>query len=89
MKINKMNIYNVILDYDDPISVIVPAKSEKDAREYVDGNGEIVAIKDVTEQYPISGNKVMTALENAGFGEKEQDVIRRALDFCGLLNWNI
>ena len=59
--------------------VAVPAKTEKAAREYVKGNGEIIAVKDVTEEFPISAEKVANALFSANFGEIEMDLIIRCL----------
>ena len=43
------------------------------------GNGEVIAVRDVTEDYPISADKVRDALRKACFGEFEQDFIVRAL----------
>ncbi len=59
--------------------VAIPAKDEKAAREYVQGNGEVIAVKDVTNSYPISADKVKQALKNANFGQIEIDYITRAL----------
>ena len=59
--------------------IAVPAKNEKAAREYVKGNGEIIAVKDVTEEFPISAEKVANALFSANFGEIEIDLITRCL----------
>lgn len=59
--------------------IAVPAKNEKLAREYVKGNGEIIAIKDVTEEFPISSEKIVNALSSARFGEIEIDLIIRCL----------
>ena len=59
--------------------IAVPAKNEKTAREYVKGNGEIIAVKDVTEEFPISAEKVANALLSAHFGEIEIDLITRCL----------
>lgn len=59
--------------------VAIPAKNEKAAREYVKGNGEIIAVKDVTEEFPISSEKVANALLSAHFGEIEMDLIIRCL----------
>ena len=71
-------------DREDVFKVAVPAESEKKAREYVDGNGEVIAIKDVTTDYPISNDKVARALEAAGFGKIEMDLITRALYQIGI-----
>ena len=73
--------YFVYLDdgTEDVLKVAIPAKNEKDAREYVNGNGEVIAIRDVTERYPISAEDVARALLNAGFGQTEVDLITRTL----------
>lgn len=59
----------------------VPAKNEKAAADYVTGNGDIIAIKDVTKDYPISAEAVAVALQNANFSSKEIDFIVRCLTF--------
>lgn len=77
-----MKKYMVYMDDGrDCFKVAVPAKDEKAARRYVEGNGEIVAVKDVTEDYPISLDKVTRALKNAGFGQIEIDLVGRCLSF--------
>ena len=77
----RLNKYFVYLDdgTEDVLKVAVPAKSEKDAREYVNGNGEVIAIRDITDRYPISADQVAKALINAGFGRTEVDLITRTL----------
>ena len=62
----------------------IPAKNEKDARKYVEGNGEVIAVKDVTRDFPISAEKVATALLNANFGENEINYITRCLKICNI-----
>lgn len=64
--------------------VIVPAKSEKDAREFVSGNGEVIAVKDVTKDFPISASEVSGALQGAGFGKYAIDLILRTLSRTGI-----
>lgn len=64
--------------------VAVPATSEKAARKYVEGNGEVVTVKDVTKDFPISLDKVAQALKNAQFGQTEIDLITRCLFFDGI-----
>lgn len=59
----------------------IPAANEKAARKYVEGNGEVIAIKDVTKDFPISLDKVVQALKNAQFGQIEIDLITRCLSF--------
>lgn len=65
--------------------IAVPAKNEKAAREYVKGNGEIIAVKDVTEDFPISAEKVANALFSANFGEIEMDLIIRCLQMNNIV----
>lgn len=63
------------------IKWLVPAANEKAARKYVEGNGEVIAVKDITDDYPISLDKVVQALRNAQFGQTEIDLITRCLSF--------
>ena len=63
----------------DCFKIAVSAKNEKEARQYVEGNGEIIAVKDVTKDYPISIDKVVDALINANFGCDEIAFIERCL----------
>lgn len=62
--------------------VCVLAKNEKDARADVVGNGEVIAVKDVTEDYPISSRKVADALALAHFGQIEISLIIRCLELA-------
>jgi hypothetical protein len=61
--------------------VAVPAIDEEAAQKYVEGNGEVIAVKDITDDYPIDLNKVAHALRNAQFGLVEIDLITRCLRF--------
>lgn len=71
-----MKKYMVYLDDGkDCFKVAVPAVNEKAARKYVEGNGEVIAVKDITEDFPISLDKVVQALKNAQFGQIEIDLI--------------
>ena len=45
----------------------------------VQGNGEVIAVKNITEEYPISVDAVADALKRAGFGEVEMMLIIRTL----------
>ena len=65
----------------DCFKVAVPAVSEKAVRKYVEGNGEVVAVKDVTKDFPINLDKVVQALKSAQFGQIEIDFISRCLYF--------
>ena len=61
-----MKKYMVYMDDGrDCFKVAVPANNEKTARKYVEGNGEVIAVKDITEDFPISLDKVAQALKNA------------------------
>ena len=76
----KMKKYMVYLDDGkDCYKLAIPAKDEKAAREYVQGNGEVIAVKEVTNDYSISADKVTQALQNAGFSKYEMDFITRSL----------
>ena len=68
----------------DCFKVAVPAKNRKEAEEYTKGNGDIVAIKDITEDIPISAEFVADALINAGFGRVETDLIVRTIQYTGI-----
>ena len=48
------------------------------------GNGEIIKIKDISDEYPISLSKVKKALLDANFGDAEISLI-----LCTLQNTNI
>lgn len=62
----------------------VPAVDEQAARDYCAGNGEIVAVKDVTEGFPIDVVRVTDALIGAGFGKPEIGFICRSLVDVGI-----
>lgn len=77
-----MKKYMVYMDDErDCFKVAVPAKTEKEARKYVEGNGEVIAVKDITKDFPISLEKVADALKKAQFGQIEIDLITRCLSF--------
>lgn len=77
MEMKKYMVY--MDDGQDCFKCAIPAKSEKEAREYVKGNGEVVAVKDVTDEWFISAEYVADALERSGFGRSEIDIITRTL----------
>lgn len=66
-------------NHGDVYKIAVPAKDEQDARDYVYGNGEVIAVRDVSDEYPIRADRVFDALKDAGFKEKEIDFIVRTL----------
>ena len=71
-------------DGNDCFKLAIPAKNEKEARKYVQGNGEVIAVKDVTEDFPISAEKVAHALGKAQFVQIEIDLITRCLQTCNI-----
>lgn len=51
-----MKKYMVYMDDGrDCFKAAIPAANEKAARKYVEGNGEVIAIKDVTKDFPNRG----------------------------------
>lgn len=84
----RMRKYMVYLDdCDSCCKIAVPAIDEMAARKFVEGNGEVIAVKDVTEDYPIDLNKVAQALRNAQFGWVEIDLILRCLKFNDIFEY--
>ena len=80
----RMNIYDLYMDDGhSTFKVTVPATSVKSAKEYVRGNGEVVAIKP-SELQDIDLNCLADTLKRSGWGQQEIDVITRALAQCGL-----
>lgn len=74
------NKYMVYLDDgEDVYKVAIAAASEDAAKAQCAGNGEVIAIRDVTKDYPISLDKVSEALDRMEFGNYERDFICRAL----------
>lgn len=75
-----MRKYMVYIDAgQDTMKIAVPANSVKAAKQYVEGNGEVVAVKDITDDFPIRADYVADALKAAGFGKIEIDLIIRTL----------
>ena len=75
-----MKKYMVYLeDRENVYKIAVPADSEQEAIDFCHGNGDLIAVKDVTEDYPISEDAITKALLKAGFGRIETDFVIRAL----------
>ena len=75
-----VKLYKVIFeDRDNVYREYIPAQNVKEAAAYVAGNGDIVATQEVTEDFPISLDKLRDALAAAQFGAVEQDLIIRML----------
>lgn len=75
-------------DGESVIKVAIPANNVAAVKRYVNGNGEIIKIKDITDECPISSEKVKLALEQSGFGETEKWLIVRALELTGITEEN-
>ncbi|HKL94895.1 MAG TPA: hypothetical protein VJ845_00550 [Haploplasma sp.] len=89
MKNLTMNVYEIIMESGDSVyKVVVPAFNEKDACDFVQGNGEIVRIK-LSEVYndinKISNDKFIDALRLSQFGEMEINILSRALSQLNLI----
>lgn len=73
--------YRIILDNDmKAITAFIPATSEKEAREWISGNGEIIQCKEY--ELPIDTDYLWNVLRGntvGHFGEAEADVICRIL----------
>lgn len=59
--------------------IAVPAESIKDAKVFVEGNGEIIKVVDVSDSFSISAEKVAEVLTSGGFSQVEVDFIVRTL----------
>ena len=80
----RMNVYDLYMDDGEATyKVTVPAFSKKDAKAQVEGNGEVVAIKP-SELQDIDLNCLADTLKRSGWGQKEVDIITRALAQIGL-----
>lgn len=80
----KLTVFNVYLDDGkDAFRVTVPAASKKEAADYVQGNGEIVAINPAPLQ-DIDLDCLADTLKRAQWGQMEIDIITRTLAACGL-----
>lgn len=77
--------YLVYLDDGDFVYKVAIAAENKDkAIEWCAGNGEVIAVRDVTDKYPIDVNKIRAALGSTGFGLYEQDFVCRSLEDFGI-----
>lgn len=72
----------------DVFKLHVPAENEKKAREYVQGNGEVLMVKrgERTIETPISMSMIANALQAHHFGQMEIDLITRALSDCEFID---
>ena len=80
----RMNVYDLYMDDGEATyKVTVPAFSKKDAKAYVEGNGEVEENKQ-SELQDIDLNCLADTLKRSGWGQQEVDVITRALAQIGL-----
>jgi hypothetical protein len=80
----KMTVYTVYMDDGrDCFKVTVPAFSKEDAIKYVEGNGEVIAVKE-NDLQNIDISCLADTLANNNWGQMEMDVITRALTMVGL-----
>lgn len=79
----KMHVYTIYMDDGDAFKVTIPAVSEVAAKEYVAGNGDVIAIKKAPIQ-DIDTGCLAETLRRDGWGQMEIDVITRTLAAVGL-----
>ena len=79
-----MKKYFVFLDDgENSYKIAVPAENEKKAREFCEGNGEVIAVKEVSSEIP--ADKVREALKNSDLTAFERDFIYRTLYLTGII----
>ena len=84
-KIRKYMVY--VETRNDVFKIAIPAESKKDAVKFAEGNGEVVAVKDITDEVKIPICVVVDALESYTLCKLDQtriDLIMRTLLDCGL-----
>lgn len=80
----KFNAYICYLDDGkNAYRIVVPATSEKDARQYVAGNGDIIAVKKC-DDLKININYLRHDLAPKMWGKDEIDLITRTLQRVGI-----
>lgn len=80
-----LNVYDVYIDDGmNCLKIIVPAESETEAKEYVKGNGEVVAIRKDPIVQDINTDCLAQTLKDNGWGQAKIAVIVRALEYVGL-----
>ena len=80
-----MKKYFVYLDDGkDVYKIAIPAETEEKARQFVNGNGEVIAVKEITD-CTIEAEKVADALiSSQQFDDVQTDLIIRALSSIGI-----
>ena len=71
----KFKPYAVYVESDgQPIKLYVPAASAKDAQKYVEGEGEVLTVREAPEAMP-SADKVVAAMQKDGCTKAECQLI--------------
>jgi len=68
----------------DCFKVTVPAQTKQGAIDYVNGNGEIIAIRESENLRDIDVDCLAETLRLNSWGQMEIDVITRLITICGL-----
>ena len=80
----KFHVHDIYADDGrDVYKFTVPAPTQKEAVDFVQGNGEVIAVRDSSLQ-DIDIGCLADTLNRCGWGQKEIDVITRALAMVGL-----
>lgn len=82
----KLRKYRVVIDTGENnfIEAFIPGRSISDVKRYCSGNGKIVHIQDITNEYKISHSRVSNILRNSGLTDIEYRFIVRALEISGI-----
>ena len=81
----QFKIYEVYMDDGrDCFKVTVPAQTKQGAIDYVNGNGEIIAIRESESLKDIDVDCLTDTLLKTGWGRSEIDVITSLISICGL-----
>jgi hypothetical protein len=79
----KWTVYSVITeDLTNAYKMLIPAPDKKAAEKYVEGNGEIVSVKET--DWDIDVDCLADTLKRNGWGQAEIDIITRTLYSVGL-----
>ena len=76
-----MKLFEAIVDDgQDVFKVFETAKDEKDFKDIYGGNGEIVRLKDVSENYEINVEELYNALVREGYNKIQALIITRCVE---------
>ena len=80
-----MRIFTVYLEAGDNLfKVLIPAECEEEAMEQCIGNGEVIAVKDVTSNHRFDTVELWKTLEQAGYDKEKIQLLDRLLENLGL-----